>query len=113
MLPGQWGLWAFAVIGGASWIATVPLTISLTTDFYGLKKAGTLSGIVFMSHQIGGSIGIQFGGVMRDMTGSYTVPFVIAGLLLVTASFISFIINERRYSSRYLRSPSVSLSYNA
>jgi MFS family permease len=112
MLPGQWGLWAFAVIGGASWIATVPLTISLTTDFYGLKKAGTLSGIVFMSHQIGGSIGIQFGGIMRDVTGSYTVPFVIATLLLLAASSISFVINERRYSSRYLPPPSVSLSYN-
>ena len=112
MLPGQWGLWAFAVIGGISWLATVPLTISLTTDFYGLKKAGTLSGIVFMSHQIGGSIGIQFGGIMRDVTGSYSVPFIIATLLLIAASFISFVINERRYSSRYLAPPSVSLSYN-
>ncbi len=113
MLPGQWGLWAFALIGGVSWLATVPLTISLTTDFYGLKKAGTLSGIVFMSHQIGGSIGIQFGGIMRDITGSYSVPFVIATLLLVAASSISFLIKENKYSSRYLGIQSASLSYNA
>ena len=39
-----------------------------------------------MSHQIGGSVGIQFGGLMRDMTGSYFVPFAVAGSLLIVAS---------------------------
>ena len=91
----------FAVVGGSSWVATVPLTTALTADFYGLKKIGTLTGMVFLSHQIGGSIGIQFGGIMRDVTGSYTVPFLIAGLLLVVASIMSFMIQERRYSVRY------------
>ena len=98
-LPGQWGLWGFAVFGGASWIASVPLTASLTTNIYGLKKSGTLTGLVFMSHQIGGSVGIQFGGLMRDMTGSYFVPFAVAGSLLIVASLASFTIRERRYSS--------------
>ena len=98
-LPGQYGLWAFAIFGGVSWIASVPLTTSLTTNIYGLKKSGTLTGLVFMSHQIGGSIGIQFGGVMRDLTGSYFVPFFTAGLMLVLASIISLAIQETRYSS--------------
>jgi MFS family permease len=101
LLPGQWGLWTFAVVGGASWIATVPLTTALTADVYGLKKVGTLMGMVFLSHQIGGSIGIQFGGIMRDITGSYDIPFAIAGILLVMASITSFVIQERKYSVRY------------
>ena len=101
LLPGQSGLWIFAVIGGASWIATVPLTTGLTADIYGLKKVGTLNGIVFMSHQIGGSIGIQFGGIMRDLTGSYSIPFAVASLLLALASITSFMIEERRYSAKY------------
>ena len=100
-LPGQWGLWFFAVIGGSSWIATVPLTTALTADVYVQKRVGTLTGMVFLSHQVGGSIGIQFGGIMRDLTGSYDVPFVIAGILLVIASVISFSIQERKYSVRY------------
>jgi MFS family permease len=101
LLPGQWGLWVFAVVGGSSWIATVPLTTALTADVYGLKKVGTLMGMVFLSHQIGGSIGIQFGGIMRDVTGSYDIPFAIAGALLVLASITSFMIRERKYSARY------------
>lgn len=101
LLPGQSGLWAFAFITGASWVATVPPTTALTADVYGLKKVGTLSGIAFMAHQIGGSIGIQFGGIARDITGSYTSPFFIAVLLLIVASITSFSIQEKRYSSRY------------
>ena len=110
LLPGQWGLWAFAIIGGASWLATVPVTISLTTDFYGLKKSGTLNGIVFMSHQIGGSVGIQFGGIMRDISGSYVLPFAIGALLLVIASVVSLNIREKQYSSRYVSGPVVPAS---
>ena len=101
LLPGQWGLWAFAVITGASWVATVPPTTALTADVYGLKKVGTLSGIAFMAHQIGGSIGIQFGGIARDITGSYTSPFSIAVVLLIIASVTSFSIQEKRFSSKY------------
>ncbi len=100
-LPGQWGLWIFAIVGGSSWIATVPLTTALTADIYGLKRVGTLMGMVFLSHQIGGSIGIQFGGIMRDLTGSYDIPFVISGLLLLIASITSLLIQERKYSVRY------------
>ncbi len=100
-LPGQWGLWIFAIVGGSSWIATVPLTTGLTADIYGLKKVGTLSGMVFLSHQIGGSIGIQFGGIMRDLTGSYTVPFAVAAGLLFFAAFMAMLIQERRYSVKY------------
>ena len=101
LLPGQWGLWAFAVITGASWVATVPPTTALTADVYGLKKVGTLSGIAFMAHQIGGSIGIQFGGIARDLTGSYTSPFAVAVVLLIIASVTSFSIQEKRFSSKY------------
>ena len=103
--PGLWGLFGFAVISGFSWVATVPLTTSLTAEVYGLKNIGTLSGIVYMAHQIGGALSIQFSGIMKDVTGDYTIPFAIAGLCLLFASVVSFSIQERRYSSRYVSVP--------
>ena len=78
--PGLWGLNGFAIIGGFSWLATIPLTISLTSEVYGLRNIGTLSGIVFMAHQIGGAMSVQFAGIMKDVTGEYTIPFAIGGL---------------------------------
>lgn len=100
MVPGLWGLYGFAIIGGFSWLATVPLTTSLTAEIYGLKNIGTLTGIVFMSHQIGGAVSVQFAGSMRDITGEYTIPFAVAGAFLILASLASLSIKEDKYSSR-------------
>lgn len=105
--PGLWGLYGFAIIGGFSWLATIPLTISLTSEVYGLRNIGTLSGIVFMAHQIGGAMSVQFAGIMKDVTGEYTIPFAIGGLLLAFASVASFSIREKEYSSRYQGLPKV------
>ena len=105
--PGLWGLYGFATIGGFSWLATIPLTISLTSEVYGLRNIGTLSGIVFMAHQIGGAMSVQFAGIMKDVTGEYTIPFAIGGLLLAFASVASFSIREKEYSSRYQGLPKV------
>jgi MFS family permease len=101
LAPGLWGLWGFAVIAGVSWLATIPLTTSLTADLYGLKRIGILSGIGITAHQFGGALGIQVGGVLRDLTGSYDIPFTIAGLLLIAAALASFSIQEKKYSARY------------
>jgi MFS family permease len=101
LAPGAWSLWSFAVVLGVSYWASAPLTASLTADVYGLKALGTLSGMSFLAHQIGGAASIQFAGVMRDLTGSYTVPFAVAGLLLLPAALAAFAIRERQYSVKY------------
>jgi MFS family permease len=54
LVPDLWGLWGFAAIAGFSYWATAPLTTSLTADVYGLKALGTLSGVTFLVHQVGG-----------------------------------------------------------
>jgi len=101
LAPGSWSLWIFVVIMGFSWWATLPLTSALTAEVYGLKHLGILNGLAFTGHQIGGALSIQLGGVLRDLTGSYDLPFAIAGLLLCGASLVSFAIREQRYSMRY------------
>jgi MFS family permease len=64
-------------IRGALWLATVPLTSGLVADLYGLRYMGTLYGIVFLSHQIGGFLGIWLGGALYDITGTYTLVWWI------------------------------------
>lgn len=54
LAPDPWGLWGFAAIAGFSYWATTPLTTSLTADMYGLKALGTLNGLTFLVHQVGG-----------------------------------------------------------
>ena len=99
------GLWIFAAIAGFSWIATLPLTSSLTAEVYGLRAMGTISGITFMFHQIGGFCSVMLSGWLYDVTGSYTLPFAIIGSLLGFAAISAFTIREKKYSARYQPQP--------
>lgn len=100
-LPGSWSIWVFACIAGFSWIATAPLTLSLTADIYGLRNLGTLSGLSFLAHQVGGSISVLLAGIAYDTTGSYDAPFIACAVLLLFASVTIYCISEKKYSSRY------------
>ena len=109
-VPGLWGLFGFAVISGFSWYGTVPLTTSLTAEFYGVRNIGTLSGIAYLAHSVGGALSVQFAGIMKDVSDAYTVPFGAGGLLLLVAAIVSFSIREKRYSTRYQLSTGLSRS---
>ncbi|MEY8838568.1 MFS transporter [Cribrihabitans sp. XS_ASV171] len=67
----------FSVVMGSLWLATVPLTSGLVAHLYGLRYMGTLYGIVFLSHQIGGFLGVWLGGRMYDLYGDYTMVWWI------------------------------------
>ena len=83
----------------------MPLTASLTADVYGLRALATISGISFLCHQVGSFVSILLAGYIYDVTGSYTIPFAIAGSLLFPAAISAFSIKERKYSSRYQAMP--------
>ena len=110
LAPGMLGIWGFAVIGGLSWVATAPLTASLTADIYGLRNLGTLNGTASFAHQVGGALSVYMGGVLYDLTGAYDLPFGIAGALLAAASLAAFSIREKRYSIRYQRTPATAVA---
>jgi MFS family permease len=101
VVPGGLSLWLFAAVAGFSWIATAPLTTSLTADVYGLRALGTITGISFLFHAVGSFVSILLAGFLYDVTGSYTLPFAIAGALLFPAALSAFTIRERKYSVRY------------
>lgn len=67
----------FSLAMGSLWLATVPLTSGLVAHIYGLRYMGTLYGFVFLSHQIGGFLGVWLGGKMYDITGDYTLVWWI------------------------------------
>lgn len=83
-----WSLYIFASVMGLFWLGTVPLTQGLIGDIYGYRFAATLSGIVFLGHQVGSFLGVWLGGKMYVTTGSYDLVWwtgvalsVVAGLL--------------------------------
>ena len=100
-IPPSLGIWTFAYFAGMSWIATPPLTSSLTADIYGTRNLGTLGGFTTFAHQIGGSLSVVVAGILYDVTGTYVIPFGLAGLTLLGATIASYSVKERKFSIRY------------
>ena len=103
LLSGKVALWAFAIVGGMSWLATVPLTTALTSEIYGQKKLGSLVGLINMSHQLGGAAAVILFGMVYDIFGNYDLALWVGVISLVIASIASFTIREHTFSSRFYK----------
>lgn len=88
-------LMVFSAVMGVVWLGTVPLTVGLVGHIYGMRYAATLSGIVFLGHQIGSFVGVWLGGKLYVVTGSYDVVWWMALGLGVMAAALSLPIRER------------------
>lgn len=90
----------FSAVMGALWLATVPLTSGLVAHIYGLRYMGTLYGVVFLSHQIGGFLGVWLGGTMYDLTGGYTLVWWIGVGVGAFSAIVHLPIRERPWSAQ-------------
>jgi MFS family permease len=86
----------FTVFYGLDWIATVPPTLRLTTDNFGERDAPVVFGWIFTGHQIGAATAAFGAGALRDLTGEYLIPFVIAGGFGVLAAFLALSLRRPR-----------------
>ncbi|EAU46792.1 MFS transporter [Salipiger bermudensis] len=86
----------FSAVMGSLWLATVPLTSGLVAHLYGLRYMGTLYGIVFFSHQLGGFLGVWLGGRMYDAYGDYTLVWWIGVGVGALSAIIHLPVKENR-----------------
>ena len=85
----------FASSMGLLWLATVPMTSGIVANQFGPTHAGTLFGIVFLSHQIGSFTGAWMGGELVDATGSYAVMWWLSVVLGVLAMGLHLMISDQ------------------
>ena len=93
--PTPFVVYVFAAWMGLFWLGTVPLTLGLIGQIYGLRYAATLSGIAFLGHQIGSFIGVWWGGYAYQTTGDYTMVWVVSIALGLVAAVLCLPIKER------------------
>lgn len=98
-------LFVFAVVFGIVDFSTVAPTTALSTMLFGRRSAGTVFGLVALSHQIGSAAGAYAGGVVHDWTGSYTPFFLAAAGLSGGAALMSWAIAEDRVAGRIAATP--------
>ncbi len=87
-------MWVFILFYGLDWIATVPPTVALCREHFGLSGP-VVFGWVFASHQVGAAVAAVGAGAIRDHFGAYQLAWYIAGALCVVAAAMSVSIRRR------------------
>jgi len=91
-------VYVFSAAIGLIWLATVPLTNGILASVFGVRYLSTLSGIVFVMHQIGSFTGGWLGGLLFDRTGSYQTIWITTIILSVVAALCYLPIREKPIS---------------
>ena len=73
-------LMVFAIVNGVAWGARGTLITSLRADYFGTSQFGRIMGWTSMVMMPFMTIGGLGSGILRDVTGSYDLPFIIFSL---------------------------------
>jgi len=77
---------------GFNYGANLSLFPSFTKDLWGLKSFGVNYGLIFTAWGVGGFILPRLQQMLQTRSGSYTSSFVVAGLLLLVGTAMTFLI---------------------
>ena len=84
----------FGAATGLTWLSTVPPTSALVALMFGTRWFSTLYGFAFVSHQVGGFLGVWLGGIVFEKFGSYTPIWWLSVLFGVLSALINLPIVE-------------------
>jgi predicted MFS family arabinose efflux permease len=78
----------FAGLMGFLWLGVLPLVAGAVVELFGLRWQAMISGLAFMSHQLGSFLGAFGGGVLFDTFGSYDLAWRFAVGMGLTAGIL-------------------------
>jgi len=81
-----------ASLAGLAYGSLFSLMPSITADFFGIKNMGVNYGLIFTGWGIAAVIGPILGGVVVMKSGTYTVSYILAGVLLVIGTLLTLLI---------------------
>jgi len=71
-----------------------------TADFYGVRNLGVNYGIVFTGFGVAGVLGSRYGGMIRDLLGSYSMAYKICAAMLAVAAVLAFFTRAPKNTER-------------
>jgi predicted MFS family arabinose efflux permease len=85
----------FSIVMGLLWLSTVAPTNGLVAIMFGTRHMGMLSGVVFLSHQVGSFLGVWLGGELYNRFGNYDPVWWLGVGLGVVAALVHIPIKEK------------------
>jgi predicted MFS family arabinose efflux permease len=84
----------FALVFGATFLVTAPLTVVFVSESFGKRHLGSLTGLITMVHQICGGIGAYLGAAAFDATGRYDAAFWLMFVLSLVALVLTLMLRR-------------------
>jgi MFS transporter, OFA family, oxalate/formate antiporter len=91
-----WQLWIMAAVIGWNYGGMFTLFPATCLTYYGAKSQGTNYGLLFTAFGLAGFAGPFAGGILKDATGSYWVPFALSAGMVGVSVLIAAIIRPPR-----------------
>lgn len=85
-------LFLFIVFYGLDWVATVPPTVALCRQHFGIERSGLVFGWVFAAHMVGAGVAASYAGLIREHQGDYLWAWLTAGGLCVLAALLFLLV---------------------
>jgi predicted MFS family arabinose efflux permease len=86
----------FALVFGATFLVTAPLTVVFVSESFGTRHLGALTGLITMVHQIFGGIGAYLGAAIFDATGTYDAAFSVMFAVSLFAMLLTLLLRQPR-----------------
>jgi len=91
-----WMLYLFSIVCGFSFGGFDPPLTALIGDTFGLRSIGVIMGTLNIAWGIGATAGPFMGGLIFDVTYSYSLAFSIGALAMLTAALLITLIRREK-----------------
>jgi len=98
--PSAWGPYGYAVLFGMGYSVTAALTPALSADRFSGEHFGSIVGAGMFCSALGSALGPWLAGWQFDLTGSYTLPFLVAAVCAGIAGGAIWLARRLRLESR-------------
>ncbi|MDP2644873.1 MAG: MFS transporter [Desulfobacterales bacterium] len=100
----MWILYGFVILYGLGQGSMGPIPTTTVGDLFSGNMHGRIFGALTIAYGIGGALGPFIGGYFFDLTGNYTLPFLMALASIVAGGVvIRHAVAHRRSERRFLR----------
>jgi predicted MFS family arabinose efflux permease len=85
----------FALVFGATFLVTAPVTVLFVRESFGTRHLGALTGLITMAHHICGGFGAYLGARIFDSTGAYDLAFLVMLSSAIVALVLTLVLRRK------------------
>lgn len=95
-----WALWLVSAVIGWNYGGLFTLYPSTCLSYYGATAMGSIYGLMFTAFGLAGFAGPYIGGFLKDVTGTYSIPFIVGSCTVGVSIAIMALITPPRKKMR-------------